>query len=390
MGHPARRVMEVQPLSSRTVLPLVLCSLLASPTWADETSAPTLLEPVPSAATEPSAAPVEPARSPTAAPGEVVLEVATGSAEPAGIVLEVATASTEPGEIVLEVATASAEPAEVVPVVATASPSLLPVTVASGSPVPIGEATASVDPFAWRRHIPFDLVVDAGIEGLGQGNVSGLGFISRETAIAGMSIPGLERSDSNAAGGSWGHLEARLGSLALGLRGSILSVTPVTTGPYSPAFPERRWDCYARLGALSIGMRQETFGGSSILSGDYQSVFGGLDGTLLDLFGTVSLDYGLLAGWGTQKPRLVPSAVAHLPGEGHLELSIRLPWCTVRGGWRAVAVVNVDPIRAWGLLTDPGTLVPSGASEAIAATSGLSATSWSVYTGPYLRVGSTF
>jgi hypothetical protein len=439
MGHPARRVMEVPRLSSRTLLALVLCSLLAAPARADEAPGPEGLSPTPSAPAETASTAPEAASpdgivleiaTPSAEPAELVLELATASAEPGAIVLETASASAEPGEIVLEIATPSIDPGEMVfetatpstetaeIVLETATPSTAPpeivleiatpstdtgavvlepatgsaspVTVASGSPVPVVTATPSADPFAWRRNIPFDLVVDGGVEGLGQGTMSGLGYVERESAIAGIRLPNLERSGTLSAGGSWGNLEARLGPLALGLRGSLLSATTTSDTPYTPAFPERRWDCYARVGALSLGMRQETFGGSGVLSGDYQSVFGGLDGTLLDLFGTVSLDYGLLAGWGTQKPRTVPAAVAHLPGEGHLELAIRLPWCTLRGGLRAVAIVNVDPARAWGLLTDPGSLIPSAANEQIAATSGLSATSWSVYTGPYLRLGATF
>ncbi|MEB3185834.1 MAG: hypothetical protein VKP72_00170 [bacterium] len=412
-------------MSPRTLLALVLCSLLAAPARADEPPGPGSLSPTPSAPAETAASAPEAASpdgivleiaTPSAEPAEMVLELATASAEPGAIVLGTASASAEPGAIVLETASTSAEPGEIVLEIATpsidpgeivlelatpstdpgavvlepATGSASPVTVASGSPVPLVTATPSADPFAWRRNIPFDLVVDGGVEGLGQGTMSGLGYVERESAIAGIRLPNLERSGTLSAGGSWGNLEARLGPLALGLRGSLLSATTTADSPYTPAFPERRWDCYARVGALSLGMRQETFGGSGVLSGDYQSVFGGLDGTLLDLFGTVSLDYGLLAGWGTQKPRTVPAAVAHLPGEGHLELAIRLPWCTLRGGLRAVAIVNVDPARAWGLLTDPGSLIPSAANEQIAATSGLSATSWSIYTGPYLRLGATF
>ena len=281
----------------------------------------------------------------------------------------------------------------------TAATVSIELRVATSSPVPTSPATASVasmiDPIQWLRDLPFDLALHGGPEGFGRGSIQGTGFASQATGIANVSLPTLIRSEAIPASGWWGSFETRLGMLAAGARGFSLSIEPgqssiPTSSTYTPAFPARQWDCYARLGALSVGMRQESYEGAGALSGDFQSLFGGLNGNLLNLFDTVGLDYDLLAGWGIQKPTAVPAAVAHIPAEGQLDLSIRLPWFVIHTGMRVGVVANVEPTMAWNLIMNPTALVPSEASAALASATTLNTTSWSLYAGPYARVGFEF
>lgn len=265
---------------------------------------------------------------------------------------------------------------------ATASPAVSPV---AASPEPAAGFSLPKSP------VPLN--VDVTFDGLGQGTLNAGGYVNVPTNNGGTTanVPGLaQASPSVGLGGFSVGAEADLSAIALGARYQTFGaktttqaslITPNPPGATSTTyalpvfFPASYGDLYARLGALKVGLRNETYPSSA----NYTDLIAGLNFGLLNVFDVVSVNVGLLGGYGVAKPSRV--TVPHVPFEGDVNLMLKLGLFQGRLGYRALGAADADLGSLVAAFTSPSSL---------AGNTTLQQTQFGLYQGPYLSLGVNF
>lgn len=263
----------------------------------------------------------------------------------------------------------------------------------SSSAVPPVAASQEPGPGFSLPKPPVPVSVDITFDGLGQGALNAGGYVSVPTNNGGQTanVPGLaQASPSVGLGGFSVGAEADLSAIALGARyqtfrvptttqASLITPTPPGASSTSYAlpvfFPASYGDLYARLGALKVGLRNETYPSSA----NYTDLIAGLNFGLLNVFDVVSVNVGLLGGYGLAKPSAV--TVPHVPFEGDVNLMLKLGLFQGRLGYRALGVADADLGSLVTAFTSPSSL---------AGNTTLQQTQFGLYQGPYLSLGVNF